>query len=89
MNASPKPEKFLSSITGLALTLAVGAAQALPINWVDWTESSNADGFTAFGTITTPTDTVGVTYHNPNGISFYQTGAGGETDYWNQGFFCC
>jgi hypothetical protein len=36
--------------------------------------------FTAVGTITTPTSTVGVTYTNPQGIAFYQATSG--TDWW-------
>ena len=58
------------------------AASAAPIFWTDWIDSSNTNGFTGNGTITTSTATVNVTYVNRQGIGFYQTGAAGETDYW-------
>lgn len=55
-------------------------AFAVPINWTDWQTSTATNGFTGYGTITTSTATVDVTYNNPNGIGFYNTGSG--TDYW-------
>src|SRR5262249_40403542 len=61
-------------------------AFAAIIDWTDWqTGGYGQNGFTGVGTITTATATVTVTYNNPQGISFYQTGAGGETDYWQNG----
>lgn len=66
------------SITGLALMSAT--AIAVPVNWTDWESSSATNGFTALGTITSGMSTVGVTYNNPQGISFIQTNGG--TDYW-------
>lgn len=65
--------------------LVIAPVEAQTIYWVDWQTSSNTNGFTALGTITTPTATVNVTYNNPQGIGFYQTGGGGDTDYWRQG----
>lgn len=85
MNSSAKTKKRLG-LAGMVLALASSASHALVINWVDWqTSTTDSNGFTAFGTITTSTDTVNVTYNNPIGIAFYQTGAGGEPDYWAQG----
>lgn len=56
------------------------SVNANTIYWTDWTTSSNTAGFTASGTITTPTSSVDVTYNNPAGVGFYQTSAG--IDYW-------
>ena len=42
-------------------------------------------GFVGQGTITTSTATVDVSYTNALGISFFQNGSNGETDYWAQG----
>lgn len=74
-------------IKGLAAgVLAIGsaAAGAAEIYWTDWTGGNTATaGFQGQGTITTTTATIGVTYTNPNGIGFYNTGAG--TDYWTGG----
>lgn len=72
-----------STLLALALIAACGSASAVPIKWTDWQSSTNDTlGFTAQGTITTTTSTVSVTYNNPQGVGFYQTGAGGDTDYW-------
>lgn len=65
------------SIAGL---ISFSSAYAAPIYWTDWTSSSGTGGFTAFGTIVTPTSTVDVTYNNPNGVAFFQPSGG--TDYW-------
>lgn len=61
------------------------SAYALMINWTDWQSSTATNGFTATGTITSGAEVITVTYNNPNGINFFQTGTG--TDYWRQGFF--
>lgn len=55
-------------------------ANAVPINWTDWTSTNNTNGFTALGTITSGTSTVGVTYNNPQGVAFSQISGG--TDFW-------
>lgn len=78
-----------SLILGAAMLLAVlvsgSNADAATIQWTDWTTGSSATGsFVADGVITTTTTTVDVTYTNPQGVGFYQTGATGETDYWTQ-----
>jgi len=62
------------------LVLMSSQAHAVLYQWTDWTSSSNLNGFTAQGTITTTTSTVGVTYNNPLGVSFIQTAGG--IDYW-------
>jgi hypothetical protein len=68
---------FLSFLTS-------GNVSASEIFWTNWvgTDTDPGTGFRGQGTITTPTATVNVTYANPAGIGFYQTGAAGETDYW-------
>lgn len=67
-------------VAGIAFTAT--AAHAAPVFWTDWSGGTATNGFTATGTITTNTGSVGVTYNNPNGIAFLQTGTGGETDFW-------
>lgn len=69
---------------GLACALLSSSASAVPFFWTDWLRSTTppAGGFQGFGTITTSTSTVDVTYTNANGIGFYQTGAAGETDFY-------
>ncbi len=71
---------YLSAVALLCCSLY---ANAVPINWTDWMTSSNTNGFTAEGTITSGSETIGVTYNNPQGISFFQSGTG--TDYFAQG----
>jgi hypothetical protein len=67
-----------------ALAFAAGTASAAPIFWTDWTGGNTATvGFQGQGTITTNTTSIGVTYTNPQGIGFYNTG--GSTDYWTGG----
>lgn len=66
-----------------ATTFLCSRSQAAVVYWTDWQTSSGVGGFTAQGTITTPTASVGVTYNNPAGIAFYQSSGG--TDYWRQG----
>jgi hypothetical protein len=62
---------------GIAST-DVGAAE---IFWTDWLGTSAAPTpFTAHGTITTNTTSIGVTYTNANGVGFYQPSGG--TDFY-------
>ncbi len=77
----------LRALVTVGLLVTGTATHALVVNWIDWQSASALNGFTAVGTITTPTSTVTVTYNNPNGIAFFQNGAAGETDYWRQGGF--
>ncbi len=77
-------KKKLLVLAAAALALGLGgAASAAPIYWTDWTgdDEDAGPGFRAQGTITTGTTSVGVTYTNARGVSFYQSGGGG-TDYW-------
>ncbi len=67
-------------ITVCATLLFSVNANAATIAWTDWNSSNTTNGFTALGTITTSTSTVGVTYNNPNGVGFFQSSGG--TDYW-------
>ena len=65
------------AFTALALVLCTSiTASAAPVFWTDWlgADTDPGPGFTAQGTITTSTSTVGVTYTNPQGIGFYQNG---------------
>ncbi|MDX1925792.1 MAG: hypothetical protein SFV81_04705 [Pirellulaceae bacterium] len=68
---------FLLSIAPASL------ASAGVIAWTDWQSGSNTNGFTGLGQITTATALVDVTYNNPNGIAFFQSGAG--TDFFANG----
>lgn len=71
---------ILLSATASFLALA-GPVSALSVNWIDW-ESSSTDSsgkFTATGTITSGSETIGVTYTNPQGVSFFQNGVDGNT----------
>ncbi len=87
-NAFASCISFLSKVIAIAALSAISLApaQALTMNWTDWTSFSGsatgAGAFTGFGTITTPSTVLSVTYNNPAGIAFYQTGTGGNTDYW-------
>jgi hypothetical protein len=67
-----------------ALLLASAGVSAAPVFWTDWQGVDTLPGtpFGAVGTITTSTSTVTVEYTNLNGVSFYQTGAGSDVDYW-------
>jgi hypothetical protein len=68
-------------LTVAALLAASAGASAAPIFWTDWTGANTATaGFQGQGSITTTTASIGVTYTNPIGVAFYNTGAG--TDYW-------
>jgi hypothetical protein len=71
-------------LTVAALLAASAGASAAPIFWTDWTGTNTATtGFQGQGSITTTTASIGVTYTNPIGVGFYNTGAG--TDYWTTG----
>jgi len=65
-------------------TAAFTCAPAFAVNvrWTDWTSGNPGTG-TAAGTITTATTTVNVTYSNPQGYAFIQTGTG--IDYFQNG----
>ena len=69
----------------LVLALCSGAACAAPIFWTDWTgaDLDSGPGFKAQGTITTGSSSVTVTYTNPQGVHFYNTGGG--TYYYSNG----
>jgi hypothetical protein len=73
--------QFMSSVLAATLAIASAGASAAPIFWTDWTGGNTAtSGFQGQGTITTTTVSINVTYTNPQGIGFYNTGGG--TDYW-------
>jgi len=77
-------ESFCKRAAGALLVVSLGfvaaTAQAVPFYWTDWQgdDLDSGVGFRGEGTITTPTSTVTVTYTNPLGIGFYQTGAGAD-----------
>lgn len=91
MSGNRKRGKACITLLALTLILCCAAyAGATPVYWTDWTTSgsvADAPGsFVGYGTITTPTSTVNVTYRNLNGIGFYQPSGG--ADYWvNNGPF--
>lgn len=69
-------KKFWSVLGSVVLLGGSSLASAAPAYWTDWTGSDALNGTTVYGTITTPTSTVNVTYNNPQGIAFLQTGVG-------------
>lgn len=74
-----------SVLAAALLSIAAGAAQAAPYFWTDWSggDLDPGNGFRGQGTITTGSQTLTVTYTNPNGISFFQSSPG--TDYYTGG----
>jgi MYXO-CTERM domain-containing protein len=68
-----------------ALAACATTAHAVPFYWTDWAgaDLDPGTGFEAQGTITTPSSAVAVTYSNPQGVGFYQTGSG--ADYYGGG----
>ena len=80
--------KTFLTLSTLILVLAASATQASVYQWTDWQTSNFGSSlpFVASGTITTTTTTVGVTYTNAQGVSFFQDGvSGGLTDYYANG----
>jgi PEP-CTERM motif len=84
LHTMSKPIRHL--IAALCLGAAHLSAAAAPAFWADWTQQTNENGATVYGSITTGSSTVGVTYNNPNGIAFLQSGAG--QDYFTSCSFC-
>src|SRR5689334_8144070 len=86
--APPMRKTISRSVQSGLMTLviyvgSIAPASAAPIFWTDWMGANSgavSGSFTATGTITTPTSTVGVTYTNPQGVGFYQASSG--TDWW-------
>ncbi len=74
--------KKLGTTSILGLSLATGAAHAVPFYWTDWIDSQSGP-FQAEGVITTSSSSVGVTYTNALGVGFYQPAGG--IDYWTGG----
>ncbi len=72
-------------LAALALLVGGDSARAAPVFWTDWTTGNFTNGFVGQGTITTSTSTVQVTYTNSQGISFFQNGSAGQTDWWANG----
>ncbi len=75
-------ESRTTTLVAAVLALSGAGANAVPFFWTDWTggDLDPGPGFSAQGTITTTTSTVGVTYSNANGIGFYQPTGG--TDFY-------
>lgn len=66
----------ISVVVSSVLGSAVPAAAEV-VNWIDWqTSTTDSSGFTAKGVITSGSETIDVTYNNPLGVSFIQTGLG-------------
>jgi hypothetical protein len=74
--------KYARPMVAALLSVAALQASASTVYWADWTSSStdNSGAAQVLGTLTTPTDTVGVTYTNAQGIYNVQTSGG--IDYW-------
>jgi hypothetical protein len=80
------PKINVSTICCILITLCfvlTTTGHAAIINWADWTDSNDKDGLTAYGTITTTTSIVKITYNNPQGVGFFQ--ATGGADFWTGG----
>ncbi|WEF24257.1 VPLPA-CTERM sorting domain-containing protein [Paracoccus sp. S3-43] len=68
----------------LISTAYVTPAAAKSVNWIDWqSHQATAEGFTAYGQITSGTEVIDVTYRNKTGVGFIQTGTG--VDYFTGG----
>lgn len=80
-------KRRFSILATVVIALGAASADASVYLWTDWQTSSSPGGttFVGQGVITTTTSMVNVTYTNTNGISFYQTGGPGDTDYWQNG----
>ena len=73
--------KTVLSLAILGAGIASTDARAAEIFWTDWLGTNAAPTpFTANGTITTNTTSIGVTYTNAKGVGFYQPSGG--TDYY-------
>lgn len=73
-----KLKTFFQLAVSTSFLCAASTASAAPIFWTDWESGTTTE---VNGTLTTGTSTVDVTYNNPQGIAFLQTGTG--VDYFN------
>lgn len=75
---------MLAAVAAAACSISASAFAA-PVYWTDWAGSDldPSSGFKGQGTIAVGTTSVGVTYANANGISFFQTSGG--SNYWQGG----
>ena len=74
--------KTLVRTAALACMIASPAA-AVEIQWTDWqTSATSGTSFSAYGLITSGSESIDVTYTNPNGVGFYYTGQSSDIDYW-------
>ena len=82
MKTQARSKAGRTTLVAAVLALSGAGANAVPFFWTDWTggDLDPGPGFSAQGTITTTTSTVGVTYSNANGIGFYQPTGG--TDFY-------
>jgi len=62
------------------MALTAGSAQAIQVTWIDWSNCNSNNGATCYGTLTTASKTISVTFNKPAGIAFGQYGSG--QDYW-------
>lgn len=79
MNYRIKSKIISSTLLGLTLSMST-MANASVIYWADW-QSQTASGTEVTGDFVTNTSTIDITYNNPQGIAFLQTGSG--TDFFN------
>ena len=69
--------RILPIKAGLFLVASGLPAAAVQVNWIDWQSSETIGGvFTAYGVIQSGTETIDVTYRNPNGVAGIQTNGG-------------
>jgi hypothetical protein len=61
---------MMKNILAAAIVALAGAAQAAPVSWVDWTQSTSNG---ATGTVTVGSNTIGVTFGNSVSNSFVRT----------------
>lgn len=75
--------RFLAIVVSTFVVVAL-PANAGVVNWIDWQSSTtDSNGFTATGVITSGSETIDVTYHNPLGVGFFQDGvSGNQIDYY-------
>jgi len=73
-------KRLVVALTAASLGLASISANAVPFFWTDWLggDLDTGPGFQAQGMITTSTATVTVTYTNPRGVGFYESGGGSD-----------
>jgi hypothetical protein len=68
-------------LPALAVGAAMSTAQALPVNWADWTSGTVGTAGSAQGQFLTPAGTVAISYSGE--VAFLQTGAASDTNFYS------